>query len=73
MARMKLIKSVVQVGGNTAQKCPECGEPLKKDRVADAVNHLLAHDYTVEHIGQETSPGAGGPWHHTVAVLAKRE
>jgi hypothetical protein len=73
MPSPKPIASVYTVSTDLGKKCPVCSEFLQGHKdFSGAVNHVIGHGWTVEHIGSETAHGDAGLWHSTVAVLAAR-
>jgi len=67
------IGHIVHISTDTGTSCEHCRTSIGLDRFAESVNHYIReHDYTLLHIGQETSHDSEGkPWHSTVAVLGK--
>jgi hypothetical protein len=70
----KPISAVHHISTNISAGCPVCSAHLKAHEDFDgAVNHMIGHGWTVEHIGSETIHDEHGkPWHTTVAVVAQR-
>jgi len=64
------VNHVVHISTNIGTGCEHCSESIGTDRFAESINHYInEHGYKLLHVGQETSEGSAGLWHHSVAVL----
>jgi hypothetical protein len=69
------ISHVVHISTNVGKGCEHCQQWFDPERLAEAVNHYIAHHgYKLLHVGPETISGGGEqPWHTTVAVVGMEE
>lgn len=66
------VNHVVHISTNIGVSCEHCSESIGVDRFAESINHYInKHGYKLLHVGQETSEGSDGLWHHSVAVLGR--
>ena len=70
------IKHTVQIHTNTSGvNCEVCRKSLSwgpGTPIADAINHYLAHDYVLLHVGSEWGPDMDGKSvSYTVAILGR--
>lgn len=66
-------KKLIKLSSNICSNCKICNEDLFNKSIDDVANHYISkHDYTVEHIGQETEGSKIGNdlIHHTVMILS---
>ena len=68
------VKHVIELKRDTSGRCEECRTSVDGQDLTKAINHYLAHDYVLLHVGSETERSSDGDaWiHSTIAILGKR-